>query len=137
MDKKLVALMSLFFVAFLFFTTLVVFKNPLSTITRAEKAAQPSGANSLIFAWPLNVKADGQSEVKIDVFVRSETNGPLENKTVAVNTTLGNLKVLDATSDKEGKTTFSLNSNTPGVAELTATIDNTLPLTQKLTIKFE
>lgn len=129
--------MSLFFVAFLFFTSLIVFKNPLSTVTRAEKATQPSGPNSLIFAWPLSTKAGGQSEVKIDVFVRSETNGPLENKTVAVNSTLGTIKTLSGTSDKEGKTTFSLSSKTTGIAELSATIENSTPLTQKLTIKFE
>ena len=129
--------MSLFFVAFLFFTTLVIFKNPLSTVTRAEKATQPSGVNSLIFAWPLNTKADGKSEVKISVFVRSEANGPLENKTVTVNSNLGTLKTISGTSNKGGKTTFSLSSTQPGVAELNATIDNSIPLTQKLTIKFE
>lgn len=137
MDKKLVALMSLFFVAFLFFTTMVVFKNPLSTVTRAEKANQPSSANSLIFAWPLNTKAGAGSEVKIDVFVRSEANGPLENKTVTLNSTLGSVKTVNATSDKGGKTTFNLSSDTAGIAELTATIDNSIPLSQKLTVKFE
>lgn len=137
MDKKLIALMSLFFVAFLFFTTMVVFKNPLSTITRAERANQPSGPNSLIFAWPLNSKTGSGNEVKIDVFVRSEANGPLENKVVSLNSTLGTVKTLSGTSDKGGKTTFSLSSETPGLAELTATIDNSIPLTQKLTVKFE
>ena len=137
MDKKLVALMSLFFVAFLFFTSLIVFKNPLSTVTRAEKATQPSGANSLLFAWPLSAKADGQTEVKVDVFVRSEANGPLENKSVSLNSTLGTVKTLNSSSDKGGKTTFSLSSSTPGIAELSASIENSTPLTQKLTIKFE
>ncbi len=129
--------MSLFFVAFLFFTSLIVFKNPLSTVTRAEKATQPSGTNSLLFAWPLSAKADGQTEVKIDVFVRSEANGPLENKSVSLSSTLGTVKTLSSSSDKGGKTTFSLSSATPGIAELSATIENSTPLTQKLTIKFE
>lgn len=137
MDKKLVGLMSLFFVAFLFFTTLVVFKNPLSTITRAEKENQLSGTSSLMFAWPLTAKADGKTEVKIDVFVRSENNGPLQNKTVTVASTLGTVKTINGTSDKGGKTTFTLSSDKPGIAELSATVDNSVPLTQKLTIKFE
>ncbi len=129
--------MSLFFVAFLFFTSIIVFKNPLSTITRAEKATQASGSNSLIFAWPLNTKGDNQSEVKIDVFVRSESNGPLENKAVALSSTLGTVKTLSGSSNKEGRASFVLSSGTKGVAEISATIENTIPLSQKLSIKFE
>ncbi len=137
MDKKLIGLMSIFFVAFLFFTTLVVFKNPLSTITRAGNAGQPSGANSLLFAWPLNTKADKSSTVKIDVFVRSDTNAPLENKTVTLKSTLGSIRAVQEATDKGGKATFILTSETPGIAEVTATIDQSTPLTQKLSIKFE
>lgn len=137
MDKKLVGLMSLFFVAFLFFTTLVVFKQPISTVTRAERANEPSGTSSLIFAWPLNAKAGSAGEVKIDVFVRSETNAPLENKTVALTSTLGNVQALSPQTDKGGKATFLLKSDGPGLAEVAATIDNKTPLSQKLTIKFE
>ena len=137
MDKKLIALMSLFFVAFLFFTTLVVFKKPLSTITRAENASEPSSTNSLLFAWPLSIKADKTSTVKIDVFVRSATNAPLENKTVKLSSTLGSIRAVQDSTDKGGKATFILTSETPGMAEITGTINQSTPIAQKLSIKFE
>ncbi|MBI2051969.1 Ig-like domain-containing protein [Candidatus Roizmanbacteria bacterium] len=137
MDKKLLGLMSVFFLAFLLFTTVLVFRNPIQNVIRAEKTTQPSGANSLIFAWPLTTNANGQSEVKIDVFVRNGENKPLQNRQVSVASTLGTIKAESAQSDQAGKTTFLLTSDAPGIAEITATIDNSTAIEQKLTVKFE
>lgn len=138
MDKRLVALMSLFIFSFLIFVSLVFFNKPLTRLSRAKEEDVPSSQNSLIFAWPLSSKADGENTVQINVFVRNINNAPLENKKVHLETTLGTLKDNDLTSEKSsGKTTFVLTSRETGIAEIRATIDNSVSLEKKITVKFD
>lgn len=136
MDKKLLGLVTLFFLAFLFFLSVVVFNKPLSNFIRARETTTPSNENSLLFAWPLDSKADGVSEIKVDVFVRSETDKLVPNKEVRVSSTLGDVEPSSAITDKNGKASFTLVSSTPGTAELSATVDS-VQLSKKLTVKFE
>lgn len=137
MDKKLLGLVVVFFVIFILFTTAIIFQKPLTQAIRATEENTPSGASSLIFAWPLSEKADGVSQVKIDVFVRSKSNRLISKKTVKITTTLGNIQPVSSVSDDVGKTTFIITSSTPGVAELSAIIDNSITLQKTLSIKFE
>jgi hypothetical protein len=137
MDKKLVGLMLIFFLTFGLFTSVLVFNKPLSRLTRAKEEFLPSSNASLIFAWPLTAKADGGETVAVNIFVRNANNLPLPNKKVSVITTLGNINELQPTTDKSGKATFNLSSASPGLAELTATVDNQVQLKQKVTVKFE
>lgn len=137
MDRKLAGLIALFFLAFFVFVSFVVFDRPLSRFTRAKEDTQPSGNSSLLFAWPLTAKADGKQEVVIDVFVRSESNKPVPSREVAITSTLGTVRSTSATSDKTGKASFVLISSDAGIAEVGAVVDNSIPLSQKLTIKFE
>lgn len=137
MDKKLLGLITLFFLSFLFFISVILFNKPLTEVTRAKEDAVTSSENSLIFAWPITAKADGQSEVTINVFVRSENNRLIPGKSVSVTSTLGQIKTVSNISDKNGKTTFVLTSDSPGNAEIGATVDSTTSLSKKLTIKFE
>lgn len=137
MDKKLLGLVTLFFLSFLFFISIVLFNKPLTQLTRAKEDIQPSSANSLIFGWPLTAKADGKDEVNINVFVRSANNKLIPNKTVRLETNLGNIRILSDISDKGGKTSFVLTSDSTGLAEINAVIDNSIPLSKKLTVKFE
>lgn len=137
MDKKLVGLVTLFFLSFLFFISVVLFNKPLSNLIRAKEDISPSSQNSLMFAWPIEVQADGKTSVKIDVFVRSESNKLVPNKQVSVRSTLGQVQPSSGITDKNGKTSFTLASDQPGTAELTAIIDNTTELSKKLTIKFD
>ena len=136
MDKKLLGLIVAFFVTFILFMTAIVFQEPLTRAIRATEENTPSGTNSLIFAWPLSEKVGGQ-QVKIDVFVRSRSNKPISKQPVSVATSLGEIQPAAAVSDSVGKATFVLTSSAPGVAELTATIDNTIPLQKTLSVKFE
>lgn len=136
MDKKLTGLLSLFFLSFALFAVMVVFQEPLSHLTRAKEEFEASGDHSLMFAWPLSAVADGKSGSTITVFVRSTKGRPLSNKTVAVSSSLGQVQSIETTSDKEGKATFRVISDTPGIAEIQAVIDNNVPITQKVTVKF-
>lgn len=137
MDKKLLGLMSLFFLSFALFAVMVVFEKPLSRLTRAKEDFDASPTHSLIFAWPLTVKADGVSTSTITVFVRSTKGKPLADKTVTIDTPIGNLREGTVISDKEGKAVFQLTSAEIGTAEIQAVVENTVSLQQKVTVKFE
>ncbi len=137
MDKKLLGLFALFFISFLFFLSVVLFNQPLSSLIRAREDTAPSSQNSLMFAWPIEAKADGQSAVQIDVFVRSESNKLVANREVKVSTNLGQVQPASTVSDKNGRASFNLVSSQAGIAKLSATIDNSITLSKELTVKFE
>lgn len=128
--------MSVFFLTFSIFAGVVLFNKPLSNLIRATEEVAPSGENSLIIAWPLTTNADGIATAEISVFVRSTTGKPVANKVVTLSSSLGTLKESSVVTDKEGKATFTLTSLQKGIAEVSATADNT-PITQKVSIKFE
>ncbi|GAB4219606.1 MAG: hypothetical protein Fur009_6550 [Candidatus Microgenomates bacterium] len=137
MDKKLIGLLTLLILVFSLFLSYVVFNKQIATFTRASEELVPSSQTSLIFAWPLNVKADGKSKVNINVFVRNNKNIPLPNKAVSLSTNLGNIESNNITTDKSGKASFNLVSNQSGIAQITAIVDNKIQLNQTVTIKFE
>ena len=137
MDKKLAVLISFFFLTFFVFISVLVFGKPLSRFTRAAEDYQPSAEKSLIFAWPLNSSVNTSDVVKVDVFVRSESGKPIPTREVLMNTTLGTISPKIAVSDKNGKATFSLTSQNPGTTEVSAIIDNTVQVSQKVTVKFD
>ncbi|MFN4212908.1 MAG: Ig-like domain-containing protein [Microgenomates group bacterium] len=137
MDKKLTGLMLIFFLAFSLFTSFMIFNKPLSRLTRAKEEFIASADTSLVFAWPLTAKADNQSSVMVSIFVRNFNNIPLPNKKVSLTTNLGTVTEIQPITDKAGKATFKLNSNTPGIAQLTAVVDNQIQLKQKVSVKFE
>ncbi|MCL4364193.1 Ig-like domain-containing protein [Patescibacteria group bacterium] len=137
MDKKLSGLLMLFVLVFGLFVGFVAFNKQISTFTRAKEELVPSSDTSLIFAWPLTAKADGNEKININVFVRNVNNLPLEGKVVSLKTNLGSLETVSATTDKSGKATFNLTSNSTGVADITAIVDNQTQLKQTVSIKFE
>ncbi|OGK18517.1 hypothetical protein A2866_00900 [Candidatus Roizmanbacteria bacterium RIFCSPHIGHO2_01_FULL_39_8] len=137
MDKKLVALLFLFFVAFGFFSAVTVFNKPITQFTRAKEEILPSASKSKIIGWPLTLKADGQTESTISVFVVSESDKPLTDKSVKLLSTLGQVKEQSVTTDGNGKAEFHLVSTTPGTAEIEAEVDPSIKVTQKVTIQFE
>lgn len=137
MDKKLVGLMVLFFLTFGIFSTLVVFNKPITQATRAKEDFAPSGSNSIIIVWPLKVPADGKSTALITIFVRSASDKPVSNKQVSLSSSLGKIKNINEMSDKEGKVEFQLSSSEKGIAEINAMIDESIEITQKVSVKFE
>lgn len=136
MDKTLAALLLTFFLAFTVFTTTIVLNRPITSLIKAKEEIQPSRENSIILAWPLSLKADGKSDTTISVFIRSAQNSPVHNKVVHLNTSLGQITENDIKTNEEGTAAFHLVSNSPGVAEIEAVLDNT-PATYKISVKFE
>jgi len=136
MDKKLMGLVSLFFLTFFVFISVVVFSKPLSLFTRASEKSEPSSAKSLIFAWPLSSGVASSEKVKVDVFVRSETGNPIPNRQIEAKTTLGTISPTTISSDKIGKASFFLTSQTAGTAQVSATVDNRTRISQQVSVKF-
>lgn len=138
MDKKLAGLIGLFILSFFVFISIVVFSKPLSRFTRASSAVDPSASQSIIIAWPLNLKSNSSEETKLDVFVRSSSNAPVAGREVTVRSTAGSVEPDRVTTDRTGKATFQFApAGDKGVAELTAIVDNTLQLSQKVTIQID
>ena len=137
MDKKFLFLSFTFFLSFTLFISIMILNKPLSSLTRAKEELLPSAQTSLILAWPLTVIADGKTPVHINVFIRNNKNVPLSNKKVTVNSTLGQIREIQSTTDKNGKANFILTSNNTGLAEVDAVVDGNIKLNQKITIKFE
>src|SRR3989344_2738418 len=135
MDKKLLSLVILFIATFIFFIAILFFNEPLSQLTRATEETQPSPETSLIFAWPLTVKADGTQSSQINVFIRNDKNKLITNKRVELRSSLGDIKNIIVSSDTNGKTTFELTSKVPGTADVTAVVEG-IKIKNALTIKF-
>jgi len=139
MDKKLVGLMVVFVLFFGLFTSAIILKDPIKNFTRAASKLVPSSQTSLIFADPVykSVKADGKDTAKIDVLVRNASTVPIANKSVVVSTTLGSISPNIQTTDKLGRATFTLTSDVQGTAEISATVDGSTQLINKVFVKFE
>lgn len=138
MDRKLLALITLFFLSFAFFAGLAIFESPLNTLIRAREDYTPSPIRSRIIAWPLSsIKANGVSESEINVFIVSESDKPIPNKQVTLTTTLGSLKESSVATDNNGKATLHISSTTPGVAQIKASVEPGINLNQNISVQFE
>lgn len=136
MDKKFTALIGIFFLSFVLFATIVVFRAPLTTLTRASEELKASSEFSRMIVFPLSLPADGKSEVDIAVFVANLKQKPLPNKVVSITTTLGEFKQQSAVSEGvNAKADFQLTSSVPGTATVTVTLDNSVKL-KPVTIEF-
>ena len=139
MDKKLAGLLAVFFLMFVVFVTVIFLSNSnqLVSLTRAKEDYVPSAKDSLLFGYPLLVKADGKSVSTINVFVRSAKGMPVKSQSLVVTTTLGQLSASSVTTDSQGKASVTLSSTTAGIATVEAVIDSSTKITQTLSIKFE
>lgn len=136
MDKKLSALLLIFFLSFGLFTTALVFNGQIKTATRAKEELIASSKDSLIFAWPLTVKANEKSV--ISVFVRNVKGTPLSNKQVVITSTKGKILEPSGATDKEGKASFQLTPQGElGVADIEVMVDGNVKLTRTISVKFE
>ena len=138
MDKKFTALMMIFLLVFGVFVTTILFNKQISNIARASTETDPSAQTSLIFAWPLTAKVG--DKVEVNVFIRNANNLPLDKKPVKLVTNLGlvnGTQESTSESNKTGKVNFTLSSDTVGIAELTAFVNNNIQLIQKVSVKFE
>jgi len=137
MDKKLGGLLIVFFLLFTVFASSILFSGQLSTITRAKEDFAPSGTASLLFAYPLLLKADGTTKSTISIFVRSEKGMPVKDKALSLTATVGTLSSSVATTDEKGKATLTITSTTPGVSVIGASIEGSVKISQPLSVTFE
>ena len=135
MDKKLVALFSIFLLFFLSFVSVVFLNKDILLFTRAKTAYKPSPSTSIILAWPLRTKINKPSV--ITVFIRDEKGHPVKDQRVRLESSLGVVKASAEKTDKEGKITFTLTSSKPGKAVVNAFVNNSLKLKQSLSVLFE
>jgi len=136
LDNKFVGLLTLFFLTFGIFFSVVVFNKPLNQFIKASQQLSPSAENSLILVYPLTAKADGVEQVIVNVFLRTKDGTPISNYDLFVNTTLGSFDKQTQKTGKDGKATFILTSNSPGISEITARTPN-ISLNKKVSVKFE
>ena len=132
------ALMLVFFLVFGVFITSTLFNKQIANFARASTETDPSAQTSLIFAWPLTAKVG--DKVEVNIFIRNANNLPLEKKQVKLVTNLGlvnGTQESTSESNKTGKVNFTLSSDTAGIAELTAFVNNNIQLIQKISVKFE
>lgn len=136
MDKRLLWMSVLFFVAFAVFTGYVFFNGSINRITRAAEDTAPSLQQSLIFAWPLTVEANGNAETEVSVFIRNNDNKALDAQLVKISSSLGTVQEGQILTDAEGKATFHVSSEAVGVAQIEAFVDNRR-LLRNITVQFE
>ncbi len=129
--------MLVFFLLFSVFVTIIFFNKPIAQFTRAKEDYAASAESSLLFAYPLLVKADGASKSSVNVFIRSTKGIPVKNQKVTVTTTLGTLSDTELTTDEQGKASTQLTSTQAGVASIEVLVGGITKLTQKLSVKFE
>lgn len=137
MDKKLGGLLIVFFLLFSVFITVIFFNKPIVQFTRAKEDYVASAESSLLFAYPLLLKADGIQKSVINVFIRSTKGIPVKDQKATILTTLGTLSDSEVTTDEQGKASIQLSSTQKGVASIEVLIGGTTKLTQKLSVKFE
>src|SRR5680860_1427475 len=118
MDKRLLWMSILFFVAFVFFAAYVFFNGSTNRITRAAEDTNPSVQQSLIFAWPLTIEANGNAETEVSVFIRNGDNKALDEQLVKIASSLGTVQEGQVLTDTEGKATFHVSSEAVGVAQI-------------------
>lgn len=137
MDKKLGGLLLIFFLLFTIFASTILFNNQLSSITRAKEDYAPSAKASLIFAYPLLVKADGVTKSTISIFVRSDKGMPVKDQKVLLSASIGQLSATEITTDEKGKASATITSNTQGASHIGAIISSTLKIIQPLSVTFQ
>jgi hypothetical protein len=123
-DKKLISLFFVFVISFVILTVFVVFNEPIATFTQAKDELVPSQEKSLIFAWPLDLEANGDDTSEITIFVRNIKGRGMSNKQIQLTATIGELQTSQKMTDGQGKAVFYLSSTQAGVAEIEALVDN-------------
>jgi len=135
MDKKLVTLISVFFIVFLGFVIYLFTDGSIAQFTRADITTEVSLQKSLIFAWPLTVTADGNKTSEITVFVRNENGDGVPEKIVKITSPIGTVQEGELQTGDDGKVIFHISSSTVGVAEIAAFVNNRR-LPRKITVQF-
>lgn len=135
MDKKLIVLAVLLVVAIGVYSLFAFFKVPIAIFTQASQTVEPSLESSLIFAWPLELPADGKTESEITLFIRNVEGKGIPEVSVRITSSMGQIKEGLLSTNSEGKAIFHVSSAQPGVAQIEAFVDNE-KLQRTISVKF-
>ncbi len=136
MDKKFLGLAILLILTFIAFVAFVVATGTFNVFSRANNNSLPSLSNSLVFAWPLEVVADGKARSEVSVFIRNAEGKGVANKQVSLTSSIGTFQAPTATTSDDGKAVFSITSSEIGVAQIDAMVDNR-KLQRSISVKFK
>jgi hypothetical protein len=131
-DNKFVTLILFFFLAFGFFAVSVVSQRALRI--QASKNIVPSGQNSLLLVFPLTLTV-GQ-KATINCVARDAEGGSATDKTCTISTSCGIVTPASSQTNASGIAQFMLSSENPCTAQLTATLDNTVRVSQTASVQF-
>ena len=132
MDRKLVVLALMFFLVLGAFSTALFFDQGSLKQTRAANKCQPDVMKSFLVSLPKDVPAGGSCEV--DAFVRCADESSVTGAEVGLNVINGSASPATAQTDETGKATFAIVGT--GLTEITATVNNSMTLTQTVTCNF-
>ena len=112
-------------------------------LTQAARSSKISLANSYVFAAPLVVAADGQSKIRVNVFVLNDEGLGVADKRVDLSLRPkipggknAQVRVLQPVTDKYGKAVFEVASTVPGQFVASASVGGVaLPQTVTLTFR--
>lgn len=136
MDNKLIGLVSIFFLIFGVFISVLFFNKNIATLTRAKEELVPVTDKSILLAYPLTVTANDQENSTITVWVRNEKGVGIINRNVTLTSNLGTLDQTSKTTDNKGQATFTIHSASVGNATISGKIDGVTSLANTVTINF-
>lgn len=92
---------------------------------------------SLIFASPVQVRANGKEKIRLSVYLLSASGLPVKNEVIRIQSQPKlSFSASSLPSDSEGKAVFDMLSSTPGTYQITVSTPNGL-LKQTVTIEFK
>ena len=133
MDKKLVVLALMFFLVLGAFSTALFFDQGSLKQTRATQKCAADVSKSFLVSLHKDVPAGGSCEV--DAFVRCADSSSVTGTNVTLSVSNGKASPSSATTDESGKATFSVVGT--GLTQITATVNNTMTLSQTVTCNFQ
>jgi len=110
-------------------------------LTQAAKPSKYSLSNSYVFGAPLVATADGKTKIRINAFLLNDQGLGVEQKPMSLTATpktgggLAEIEPISPTTDKFGKSTFEVISQTAGQYIITASVDG-FELPQTVTVTF-
>lgn len=137
MDKKLLILGILFMITVVAYIIITIFRIPIFSFTQAAiEDREADIGTSLIFAWPLEVAANGEDRSEITIFIRDREGRGIPSRQVQLNSNIGEIQGTNTTTDSQGKIVFYITSTTNGVAQIEAFVDNR-KLQKTISVQFE
>ena len=138
---KLYLISGITFSLVIIITALTVARERSSTSGRASSgnslfSSFISRENSYIFASPISAPADGESVIRITVFLLNSQGMGVAGQKVMLKT-IPNITIttVNELTDSVGKATFDLTSSTPGDYTINASVSN-VSLLQQVSISF-